>query len=689
MPGSLRSTGLPTLSSRAGVLLLVLLVALVAALARATFDTGAVLFLLVAFASVVAGVGAWLLHRDIRAREAALERSEERYRTLFERNVMGVALADEEARCLEANQAFARMLGVPDRRELEGEELPRLLGGELPPPGVVREASAVRGDGEPVRLVYCWGPLREDEGEAGMLLSAVDVTAEHRGRERLRAVVHMVGEGVLTIDGSGRIRFANAAARRILDLTDADVGTASVFGPRWELATLEGERLDPDADPAARVLRDGEPVEEETVVLRRPDGSTAVLRVNAASLGDVPALRAEVVVTLRDVTGQVEQVRSLEESVRLHRSVVNHVGQVIFQTDRDRNLTFLNAAWEELTKRPVSESLGTDFLDHVHPEDVEMCRWEIDRLMTGRSRYCRHEVRIRSEGGDPRWVEVRARLATEGEERAGGTAGVLVDVTDRREMEERVARARKMEAMGQLAGGVAHDFNNLLTVILGYAQLIQGEVEEDPRVPVTVRESAYEIFRMSQKAAGLTRQLLTFSRQQVLDRRVLSPNDVIRRYDHFLRRFLPAAITCEIHLDPDLAMVEMSPTHLEQALLNLVLNARDALEREPHGRMTVRTWNERIEDPVRAAKLGITPGRYVAIQIADTGCGMDPATQERIFEPFFSTKAKDQGSGMGLAAVYGIVSQAGGAVDVRSAPGQGSSFTVYLPEVESPSALPD
>jgi PAS domain S-box-containing protein len=271
-------------------------------------------------------------------------------------------------------------------------------------------------------------------------------------------------------------------------------------------------------------------------------------------------------------------------------------------------------------------------------------------------------------------------------EPSGEVRGAIVlnqDVTERqaaadalRKSEEELQHARKIEAVGQLAGGIAHDFNNLLTGILSYCDLILEEVRQgDP-----IRADVEQIRHASQRAAGLTRQLLAFSRRQVLQPRVLSLNATVVELDAMLRRLLGADIALETELDPGLWYVLADPNQLEQVLVNLTVNARDAMP--GGGRLTITTSNRKMEAAAAGRANGVRAGDYVILTVSDNGVGMDLPTQARIFEPFFTTKEQGKGTGLGLSSVYGIVEQSGGFVSVESAPGQGATFTIHLPRYQ-------
>jgi two-component system, cell cycle sensor histidine kinase and response regulator CckA len=272
-------------------------------------------------------------------------------------------------------------------------------------------------------------------------------------------------------------------------------------------------------------------------------------------------------------------------------------------------------------------------------------------------------------------IEARVRTIDFGERR--GQLALLTDITEQKRLQEQLQQSQKMEAVGRLAGGVAHDFNNLLTVILGYSDLVVRKLDcNDP-----LRSKVVEIQAAGQRAANLTGQLLTFSRKQVLKPQILDLNGVISNISQMLQRLLGEDVEVSLHLAPDLAQIQADPAQLEQVLVNLAVNARDAMPQG--GELVIETHNRELD--VHSGLLaGVPLGKYVVLEVSDSGCGMDEATKLRIFEPFFTTKGVGKGTGLGLSMVLGIVQQSGGTVTAYSDVDVGTTFKIYLPRFDSP-----
>src|SRR5271157_3330592 len=273
---------------------------------------------------------------------------------------------------------------------------------------------------------------------------------------------------------------------------------------------------------------------------------------------------------------------------------------------------------------------------------------------------------------------VEVSLSTVDTEEGTFAIAFVSDISQRKRLEEQLIHAQKMEAVGRLAGGVAHDFNNMLTVISGYNRMMLDDLSPlDP-----LRGNAEEILKAADRAAALTNQLLAFSRRQIVRPRVLNPNTVLANTQKMLRRLIGEDIQLVLNTAPDIGNMRADPSHIEQAIVNLAVNARDAMP--AGGRITLETANARLDENYTRTHLGMQPGDFVMIAMSDTGHGMDAETRRHIFEPFFTTKETGRGTGLGLATVYGMVKQCGGDIWVYSEPGKGTTFKLYFPRVADP-----
>lgn len=322
------------------------------------------------------------------------------------------------------------------------------------------------------------------------------------------------------------------------------------------------------------------------------------------------------------------------------------------------------------------EELG-GWIEVVLAEDRHLQQERYAKLFSGETVVS--ELRIRAKNGEVRWIRDYGRPEWDGKQnRVVRIYGAAQDITERRTLEDQLRQAQKMEAVGRLAGGVAHDFNNLLMVIRGYTELL---IEQLPPESPLLR-SASQIEKASDRAAALTQQLLAFSRKQVLALQTLNLNTVIAGVDRMLHRVIGEDIELVIRTSAELSHVKADPGQIEQVVLNLAVNARDAMP--SGGKLTIETSNVELDENFVRLHRGALPGSYVMLAVTDTGVGMDESTQARVFEPFFTTKEKGKGTGLGLATVYGIVKQSNGYISVESTPGQGTCFRIYLPRVEAP-----
>jgi PAS domain S-box-containing protein len=328
----------------------------------------------------------------------------------------------------------------------------------------------------------------------------------------------------------------------------------------------------------------------------------------------------------------------------------------------------------------AAEVMGRPLADVVVPPALREAHWTGLRhfVATGAGPILNQQLELTAVRKDGREFPVELAVAPIRVGDEWSFSAFLRDITERKHLQQQLIQSQKMEAVGRLAGGVAHDFNNLLTAIFGYAELLAEELPADSPALKDVEE----IRKASQRAAGLTRQLLAFSRQQVLQPIVLNPNDLVEDVEKMLRRLIGEDVQLRTTLAKDVGNVRADPGQLEQVIMNLVVNARDAMP--TGGKVTIETQNAELSEAYAEGHLPVVPGAYVMLAVSDTGIGMDAQTRGRIFEPFFTTKDKGKGTGLGLSTVYGIVKQSGGYIWAYSEPGRGTTFKVYLPHVDAP-----
>ena len=506
--------------------------------------------------------------------------------------------------------------------------------------------------------------------------------------QRYRSIFEKSSEGILIVDiETHAVRYANPAASRMSGHSRTALCTMSLD----DLSATGDQESNLEAfNSLARGTTD---LAVNRRCLRK-DGVITLADVSATtiSLDGRPML----VGFFRDVTERAQSVRALEaseaqyrrlfeaakdgiEALRLRDRAIQAVSQGILISDArepGNPIIYASPGVTRLTGYEPEEVLGRTcaFLQGpgTDPASVVVLRDAVRE-----ERFCVVELVNYRKDGTAFWNSVALSPVRE----AGGPVthfvGVQTDVTARRQLESQFLQAQKMEAVGRLAGGVAHDFNNLLTVILSYADLIDGELKADE----PMRADIQEIKTAGLRATDLTRQLLAFSRQQVLEFRVLNLNEVLAGMEKMLGRLLGADIELTILPGLGLGNVKADPGQLEQIVMNLAVNARDALP--AGGQLTVKTENVELDDDYAKAHHDVRPGSYVELAVSDNGSGMDKETLRRLFEPFFTTKERGKGTGLGLATVFGIVKQSGGHIFVNSEPAEGTTFRIYLPRVDA------
>jgi PAS domain S-box-containing protein len=460
------------------------------------------------------------------------------------------------------------------------------------------------------------------------------------------------------------------------------------FSPEWtrqigyEPDELPGRyrewegRLHPeDRGQVLGMLRDyldgGQPEYAVEFRLRHKDGSYRWIYTRAVALRDAAGKPYRMLGCHLDVTELKRAEQALRESHGLLKAVIESTPDAVFVKDLEGRYLMMNSAGARFLAKSVGEVIGKSDRDVFPPGARQVIRErELQVMATGQEQTFEQTVTV---AGVARTYLSTKSAFRDAQGNVIGVVGISRDVTELKRLEEQFRQAQKMEAVGRLAGGVAHDFNNLLTVINGYSEIVFGGLRtEDPN-----REPLAEIQKAGERAANLTRQLLAFSRKQVLRPQVVSLNELLGELHKLLTRLIGEDVELSLVPDPDLGLAKVDPGQFEQAVINLAVNARDAMPRG--GRLTIETHNAELDEGYAGRNPEARPGRYVLVAVGDTGHGMDEATLARVFEPFFTTKEVGKGTGLGLAIVYGFVKQSGGHVEVSSEPGRGTIFKVYLP----------
>ncbi len=417
-------------------------------------------------------------------------------------------------------------------------------------------------------------------------------------------------------------------------------------------------------------------LQREIVERRTAQEALAAARVELENR--VQERTAELSRANQDLTAEIAERRRAEETLRAseyrYRELFDGAKDLIYVHDLNGNFVSINKAAQQITGYTADEALKMNIAQLVAPEDVENVYAMVARNLGGDAN-ATYDLAIVTKEGRRLMLEVSTHLVY----RNGipvAVQGIARDITERRRLEEQFLQSQKMEAVGRLAGGVAHDFNNLLTVIGAYSQMISDSLPDDQRL----RGYAQEILWAAERAGTLTNRLLAFSRRQVVQPRIVDFNGLIVTLDNMLRRLIGEDIELKIVLEPGAGAVKADPNHLEQVIMNLAVNARDAMR--TGGRLTIRTSRVELGPPSDGSP-DLQPGSYLSLEVSDTGAGMSPEILAHIFEPFFTTKEAGKGTGLGLSTVYGIVKQCGGDITVRSSPGEGAHFTLYFPRAGS------
>ena len=631
---------------------------------------------------------------DITERKLAdesLRRSEERFAGAFEHAPSGMALVAPDGRWLLVNRALCEVLGYteaellarsfqdithPEDLGVDLEYVRRLLAGDIR--SYQMEKRYLKAQGEVVTALLNVSLVRDEEGRPRYFISHIqDISARKRAEAALqqeRALFASLSstspDFIYFKDRQSRFVRINDAQMRAFGLPDV----AAAVG-KSDHDFFDGAHAQKAYNDEQRIMATGEPMVDLEEMETWPDGRVSWVSSTKVPQRDAAGRITGLIGISRDITSRRLAEAALRESEQWLRAVFEQAAVGVVQTDiATGRFRRVNQRFCDIVGYTPEEITRLTFADITHPQDLGPNLDKVQRLRSGFVREFAQEKRYVRKDGSSVWTSVAVSAIGPPGEPPVSFIAFVQDISERKLLDEHVLQAQRMEALGQFSGGVAHDFNNILAAISGYAELSRMRLKDNPEV----REHLGAVLKATGRATDLVRQILTFSHQEPQERRVIHLQPIVAESLKLMRAIIPATIGFERSVEADAPTVLANGGQVHQILMNLGINAWHAMK-DHTGRLLVTLEKFVVTPEYAATTPRLHPGDYVRISVSDTGCGMDPATLRRIYEPFFTTKAPGEGTGLGLSVVHGIMDSHDGAITVHSQPGEGTVFRLYFP----------
>jgi PAS domain S-box-containing protein len=599
---------------------------------------------------------------------------------------------------LGCNTAFARDAGFADPKDIVGKdddqmawrdraELYRNDDRQVIESGCSKlliEEPLTTPEGNTVTILTSKVPLRSSKGEiSGVIGTFMDITDRKRTElalARLAAIIESSDDAIIGKDLNSIITSWNPGAGKLFGYTASDMVGTSI------MRLLPADRQDEENQILWKIMR-GESMQPFETLRQTKDGRLIDVSVAASPIKDATGKVIGVSKIARDITARKELEAQMERLRTEHALILNSIGEGVHWIDVDGRIKFENPAAAKMLGYEVSELIGKPAHATMHHTRADGAAYPQSEcliyatLRDGVVRRVTDEVFWRKDGSSFA-VEYLCTPVCDMDGRSGGSVVIFTDITERKRLEGQVFQSQKLETVGKLAGGVAHEFNSILTTIIGQSELILGDLPSGH----PLSQNAAGICRAAERAATLTRQLLAYGRRAFLRPESLDLNQVMASTEGMVRQLMGADVDVRIVPAEGLRAVKADAGQIEQVIMNLAMNARDAMSNG--GKLTLETANVSFDQERVGRDPELKPGDYVMLAITDTGTGMSAEVKARVFEPFFTTKGVGQGTGLGLSTCYGIIKQSGGHISVYSEPGRGTTFKIYLPQVESQAKIP-